>query len=238
MLPFRARKEQPAAPLPGFKLAYPMVSADGTRAGFSGVTLGRSSIYGVTADAECAQGAQHKSPSRWCDCGFYCLHDPDDARALSCDPDYRYTVMLEIEASGRFMRFERGLRYARQRITAVRVGFCGCGRPATMLIKAGLVPPGWHRLSGTCAACTGHRPVVPFSEFARLLGGPAVTADDITPLGRPVRAGDAAAAAAAPPSLDQVDRDELVPVLYAEVALLQARLDELQRQLARLTSDQ
>jgi hypothetical protein len=35
--------------------------------------------------------------------------------------------------------------------------------------------------------------------------------------------------------LDQVADQELVPVLAAEIALLQARLDEVQRQLDRLT---
>jgi hypothetical protein len=242
---FRAPKERPAAPLPGFKLAHPMMSGDGLRGGFSGITLGRSSIYGVTADAECAQGCQHRSPSRWCDCGFYCLRTVDDARALGCDPHYRHAVMLEIVASGRFMRYERGLRYARQRITAVRVGRCGCGRPAAMFIRAELVLPGWHRLFGTCAACTGHRPVIPFSEFARLLDGPPVTSDDPTRQPDstqpylPLRPGDPAASGApAGPRLDQVDRAALVPVLCAEVALLQARLDEVQRQLARLTADE
>lgn len=237
---FRAREERPAAPLPGFKLAHPMMSADGMRAGFSGVTLGRSSIYGVSADAECAQGCQHRSPSRWCDCGFYCLHTRDDARALSCDPNYRHTVMLEIVASGRFMRYERGLRYARQRITAVRVGRCGCGRPAMTFIRAEFVPPGWNRLLGSCAGCTGRRLAIPFSEFARLLDGPPVTSDDAAQPHHPLRPGDPAAASGAPAGLplDQADRAALVPLLCAEVALLQGRLDEVQRQLARLTGDE
>jgi hypothetical protein len=236
---FRTPKERPAAPLPGFKLAHPMMSADGTRGGFSGVTIGRSTIYGVTADAECAQGAQHQSPSRWCDCGFYCLHTLDDVRALTFDPHYRYTVVLEILASGRFIRHERGLRYARQRITAVRVGQCSCGRPAATFIKTELVPPGWHRLLGTCAACASHRPVIPFSEFARLLDGPPVTADDAAQPHGPGGASDTAASSGGPAAqpLDGVDREALVPLLTAEVALLQARLDELQRQLARLTGD-
>ena len=230
MLSFRAAKERPDAPLPGFKLAHPVISADGTRAGFCGVMLGRSSVYGVTADAECAQGAQHKSPSRWCDCGFYCLHSVDDARALTCDPDYRIAVMLDVMASGRFMRFERGLRYARQRVTAVRVRACDCGRQATMFVRAERVLRGWHQLLGVCAACAASRPVIPFSEFARLLDGPPVTADDA--------AGAHAPGPGAPdgPPLDQADPAELVPLLCAEVALLQARLDEVQRQLARLTA--
>ena len=89
--------------------------------------------------------------------------------------------------------------------------------------------------------------------FARLLGGVAVTQDDTARPYDPVRPFDlsaeatAAAAAqvsggtphsaAATPALDGVTHAELVPVLTAEVALLQARLDEVQRQLVRLTDN-
>jgi hypothetical protein len=222
----RFGKERPGAPLPGFKLAYPMVSTDGTRGGFGGVTLGRSSVYGVVATAECAQGGQHRSPARWCDCGFYCVHRLQEALDLACDPDYRDTVLLEVKASGRFMRFERGLRYARQRVTAVWAGRCGCGLPGRFFADTGGGLPGWRRLRTVCAACTAQRPGLVLNEFARVLGGP------------PVRAGspavDAEGAKDAAP-MDGVDTTELVPVLSAEVALLQARLDEVQRQLARLT---
>jgi hypothetical protein len=245
-MPFlRTTKERPAAPLHGFKLAYPMVSADGLRGGFSGITIGRSSVYGVIADASCAQGARHRSPSRWCDCGFYCLHSIDDARALSCDPDYRYAVILEVAASGRFIRYERGLRYAHQRITAVRAGRCGCGRPAMMFTEtaAGLV--GWRRLMGACLSCAGRRPAIPLSEFARMLGGPPVAPDDPAPTYRSAGPHAPAAATGGPAAtpgpaagsaLDEADRAAMVPLLSAEVALLQARLDEVQEQLARLTA--
>jgi hypothetical protein len=236
----RTPKERPTEPLRGFKLAHPMVSADGTRGGFGGVTLGRSNIYGVLADAECAQGGRHRSPSRWCDCGFYCVHTLDDARALACDPDYRYAVLLEVAASGRFMRYERGLRYARQRIVAVRVGRCGCGHPSTMFTETGAGSVGWRRLVGACAACASSRPSMLLGEFERLLGGPKVTPDDTTQPFHPTRPYDPSAAlepASAHPLLDGVDRDALVPLLSAEVALLQARLDEVQRQLSRLTEN-
>jgi hypothetical protein len=233
----RRRRESPGEPLPGFKLAYPMVSADGSRGGFSGVTIGRASVYGVIATAACAQGARHRSPSRWCDCGFYCLHSLEGARALACDPDYRYAVILEVAASGRFMRYERGLRYERQRITAVRAGRCGCGRPSGVLIETGTGLAGWRRLTPACASCAGHRPSLGFGEFAGLLGGPPVTADGVTQP-RPARAATPAAGEAPGPdgpAMDEVDREALVPLLSAEVVLLQARLDEVQKQLARLT---
>jgi hypothetical protein len=243
------RKERPAAPLRGYKLAHPMVSADGTEAGFSGVTIGRATIYQTVATAICAQGARHRSPSRWCDCGFYCVHGLDDARALSADPDYRHAVLLAVTASGRFMRYERGLRYARQRVTTVWAGRCGCGRPATQFAETGAGMAGWRRLAGSCAGCAGGRACLSLARFAELLGGLPVMPDGppvmpdgplAMPGGPPVMPDGPATPArpGEPPAgqaLDAVDREALVPVLTAEVALLQARLDEVQRQLARLT---
>jgi hypothetical protein len=248
----RTPREQPTAPLRGYKLAHPMVSADGTRGGFGGVTLGRASIYGAVANAECAQGGRHPSPSRWCDCGFYCVHTLDDARALACDPDYRYAVVLEIIASGRFMRYERGLRYARQRVVRVRVGRCGCGHAASVFVEAGSGSVGWLRMVAVCQGCAGGRPGLPLAGFGALLGGVPVGPDDMTHPFNPVRPFDVssgvgtgdgapeprgAAGPAVPVVLDGVSPDELVPLLTAEVALLQARLDEVQRQLVRLTQN-
>jgi hypothetical protein len=227
-LPAQLRKERPAAPLRGYKLAYPMVSADGAEGAFSGVTIGRGIVYRTVATAVCAQGAQHSSPSRWCDCGFYCVHSEAEARALACDPDYRYAMLLAVAASGRFLRYERGLRYARQRVTAVWAGRCGCGRPATMFTETGAGVSGWRQLAGSCAGCAGGRPGLSLDGFARLLDGPPVLPDGAAMPGQP-------AGPPAGPALDEVDREALVPVLTAEVALLQARLDEVQRQLARLT---
>jgi hypothetical protein len=204
-----------------------MVSADGTGAGFSGVTIGRSSIYGVTANAVCAQGGRHSCPSRWCDCGFYCLNTLGEAQALACDPDYRYAVLLEVAASGRFMRYEKGLRYATQRVTTVRVGRCGCGRPARVFVQTDAGTVGWRRLAAVCPSCAAPRPNITLSAFADLLNGPSVIPDDSgAPVGAETRGMS---------DLDDMDREALVPLLSAEVTLLQARLDEIQRQIGRLT---
>jgi hypothetical protein len=224
-----------------------MVSADGTRAGFAGVKLGRTKVYGVLADAECAQGGRHQCLSRWCDCGFYCLHTLDDARALACDPDYRNTVLLDIAASGRFRRYERGLRYTRQRVSRVRVGRCSCGYPATVFVETGTGSIGWRRLVAVCARCAGPRPGLPLAVFSRLLGDVPVVPDEITwpyDLSTAPATGSAsgvttgAGAGATSPSSTRpkpaVVDEELVPMLTAEIALLQARLDEVQRQLDRL----
>jgi hypothetical protein len=258
----RTPRERPVTPLRGHKLAHPMVSSDGTRVGFGGVTLGRASVYGVIADAECAQGGRHRSPSRWCDCGFYCVHTLDDARALACDPDYRYAVLLDVVVSGRYMRYERGLRYARQRVTAVRVGRCACGQRARVFVEASAGTAGWRRLVAVCAACAGSRAVLSFGWLSRMLAGVPVSADLAPTIGTgapggseelPAIAGSipavpdgsaavgtGATAAPAPsrvgepPELSEVPVEALVPLLTAEVTLLQARLDEVQRQLARL----
>jgi hypothetical protein len=252
----RVPKERPAGPLRGHKLAHPMLSADGTRAGFAGVTLGRASVYEVVADAECAQGGRHRCPSRWCDCGFYCVHTLADAQALACDPDYRYAVLLDVVASGRYIRYERGLRYARQRVTTVRVGRCACGHRAGLFVETGSGTVGWRRLVAVCQDCAGTRPSIALDAYSRLLSGVPVraedtgavaapgTADPATPApALPVQRTPAAAAdavLAAPETaspMSEVPPEALVPLLTAEVALLQARLDEVQRQLARLTPD-
>jgi hypothetical protein len=170
-------------------------------------------VYGVVAEATCAQGSRHKSPSRWCDCGFYCLHTLADARALACDPDYRDAVLVDVAASGRFLRYERGLRYARQRVSRVRVG-----QPATVFANRGTGSVGWRRLVAVGPACAGPRLRLPLAAFSRLLGGVPVVADQVDS------------------SLGQVADRELLPVLAAEIALLQARLDEVQRQLDRLAN--
>ena len=212
------------APLDGYKIAYPMVSAEGTSVGFNGVALGRSQVYGAVADAVCVQSPRHRCPSSWCDCGFYCFHDADAARDLACDPQYAQSVLLEVKCSGRFIHYERGLRYARQTVSAVRVGRCSCGRAAAALADSGRGIVGWRRLVGVCGLCAGMRPVLSLPAFAALLGAPPVTADkglsDSSLGGGTTGPGDEAA---------------MIPLLNAEVALLQARLDDLQRRLDRLT---
>lgn len=210
------RKEQLTTPLRGYKLAVPLVSADDAEAAFSGVTVGRDTVYGVVADAVCAQGTRHRSPFRWCECGFYCLHELADVRALACDPDYRDSVLLEVAVSGRFLRYEQGLRYARQRVSRVRVGRCACGEPATTFVESGGLV-GWRRLTTVCPSCAGPRKRLPLTAFSRLLGGVPVVPDG------------------AASSFEQVAERDIVAVLTAEIALLQARIDEMQRQLERLT---
>ena len=206
------RLEHSDQPLGGFKLAHPMLSADGSRAGFSGVTVGRGHVYRAVDDAICVQGGRHDCPSRWCDCGFYCFHDVTAARDLACEPDHRDAVLLHVAASGRYRRYERGVRYARQRVRSVQLGRCGCGRPATGFTDSGAGSVGWRRLLPTCPSCGGARPRVDRDTFARLAGVP-VSCDE-------------------PGSTRGSTAADDVAVLSAEMALLQARLDDLQQRLA------
>ncbi|WP_243418290.1 hypothetical protein [Actinomycetospora cinnamomea] len=206
-----------------------MISADSRRAGFNGVALGRSQVYGPVADAVCIQSPRHRCPSSWCDCGFYCFHALADARDLACDPQYQHSVLLEIAASGRYIRYELGLRYARQTVRSVRLGRCGCGRAATALADGGPGLTGWRRLHPVCGLCAGPRPVLTPEAFRARCGGVPVHHDEAVD--------DSAATAFAPlPGAgDDVDDAALVPLLAAEVALLQARLDQVQSRLEQLT---
>lgn len=221
-------KEQCPHPLRGYKLAYPMISADGKSVGFTGVSLGRSQIYGVSAEAVCAQAVSHRCPSTWCDCGFYCFHEIDDARAMAGDPEYQQSVLLAVDASGRYLRYEKGLRYAHQVVRVVRVGRCGCGRPADAFADTDTGGVGWRRLVPMCSSCPRSRPAFSLESFAEYTGRVTVRLDEQVA----AFAGRAAQPAEEPPASGD-DRTS-VPVLSAEVALLQARLDDLQSQLQRL----
>ena len=127
MLGRTAAQEHPDRPFTGFKLAHAVLAAEDGRAGFAGLSIGAHRVYGMTAEASCVWSRRHDPPRRRCGCGFYCLNSLADARALSCATANQTAVLLEVTASGRFIRYERGLRYSRQRVRAVRVGPCGCG---------------------------------------------------------------------------------------------------------------
>ena len=228
------RTDEPSASrpaLPGWKIAYPMLSADGTAVGFNGVALGRSQVYGLVAEAVCVQSPRHRCPSAWCDCGFYCFHDAEQARALACDEQYERSVLLEVLASGRYVSYELGLRYQRQTITSVRVGRCRCGRAAAALDDVGGGIVGWRRLEAVCRECAGRRAVLSLEQLSRLAGVP-VSVDEGAE--RSVLAPLAPLAERYPETADLPPEAE-IPVLSAEVTLLQARLDELQRRLEKLT---
>ncbi|NWJ69837.1 hypothetical protein HX744_04695 [Pseudonocardia sp. ICBG1122] len=184
----RTPLEYPTGPLEGHKLAFPMLSADGTTAGFSGVTLGRAHVYRTVDDAVCAHGCRHACPSRWCDCGFYCFHTADDARELACAPEHQGAILLEVAVSGRFRRYELGLRYARQRVRTIRMRPCRCGARVAVLADTGSGQHGWRRLEPVCLRCAGARPVLSAQRFAELAEltllpddvatGPLTTPDD------------------------------------------------------------
>ncbi|MFD9794526.1 hypothetical protein ACFWXK_26675 [Streptomyces sp. NPDC059070] len=212
----RLPEERPTEPPIGYKIARAALSQDGSRAGFLGVSLGAALPYGVLDDAGCAYGRRHRPPSRRCDCGFHCLHRRAEAAALTCVGEHRGALLLEVAVLGRYIRFERGMRYARQRVRTATVGPCRCGRPATGLADAGWGRPGWRVVEPVCAVCAGQRATVSFADFAGRAGA-----------GLKLCAGPAEETGAAAPG-------RTVPELAAEAALLQARLDWFQSELARL----
>jgi hypothetical protein len=145
---------------------------------------------------------------------------------MACDTRYRQAVNLEVAATGRFIRHEEGLRYSRQRVVAIRVGTCRCGRPAGALIESGAGVPGWRRLKPACVVCAGWAPAVTFAEFAARVG------ENVRVVGDAV---DCAPWSLTKVAGSQDDAGLPFSVVAAEVALLQARVDDLQAQLARIS---
>jgi hypothetical protein len=217
---FRRRlpEEHPSVPPTGYKVAFPMLSWDGTRIGFRGVSLGGRLVYGIVDDAQCGYGRRHRPPARGCDCGFYALHGADEAQALTCATDCRAAVVLRVDVLGSFTRYERGFRYARQRVRAVKVCACvRCGSPAGGFTLDGNGLAGWRALRASCLSCAAGLRVLTLPELARIAGPRVTVASDATDR--------------------MVVTAEALPQLAAEAAFLQARLDHLQARLARLQDD-
>ncbi|MFD9277665.1 hypothetical protein ACFWD7_10295 [Streptomyces mirabilis] len=212
----RLPEERPTEPPTGYKIAHPVLSQDGTRAGFTGVSLGGAVPYGVLDEARCVYGLRHRAPHRRCDCGFHCVHDSATAEAMLCTAEHRAALLLEVSVLGAYIRFEQGFRYARQRVRSATVGPCACGAVAAALADAGWGRPGWRALAAACAGCVRGRTSLSLAGFARLAGD-----------GLRVRAGSGAVVGDLAAGLG-------VSELVAEAALLQARLDWFQTQLARL----
>jgi hypothetical protein len=234
------RDERPERPFTGYKLARAVLSADGTRAGFAGLTLGADQIYGAVGEAACVWNTRHAPPRKWCGCGFYCLHELSDARALGCATENRPALLIEVAAAGRYIRYERGLRYSRQRVVLIRQSQCGCGRPRTGLADAGTGLVGWRHLTPVCASCAADRPaLLSLRDFgARLEPSVPVAAAMTDASGRapfatagatggPMLPGGPVLPDAAPPGAGEPP----LAVLSAEIALLHARLDEIQSRL-------
>jgi hypothetical protein len=199
-----------------------VLSADGGSAGFAGLSLGASQVYGAVADAMCVWRVRHTPPRRRCGCGFYCLHALNDAQAMGCATANRPSLLLEVTASGRYIRYERGLRYSRQRVRVIRESRCGCGRPGTALTEAGTGVIGWRHLTPVCDRCALSEPVLlTMAQFAALVD-PSVRAAVPSPAATPAVSPTPASPSESP-----------IAVLTAEITLLHARLDNLQSRLDR-----
>ena len=222
-----AKDERPDRPFTGYKLAHAVLSADGATAGFAGLTLGAASVYGAVGDACCVWNHRHAPPRRWCGCGFYCLHDLADARSMACATENRSALILEVTASGQYIRYERGLRYSRQRVRAILDAQCACGRAGAALADAGSGLIGWRHLAPVCDACTAGRPALSLREFARRLDGTVRVATLLssTPLALSVQPKPVTR------ELPDGAGEPPIAVLAAEIALLHARMDDLQSRL-------
>ena len=140
------------------------------------------------------------------------------ALSLGCATENRSALLIEVAASGRYIRYERGLRYSRQRVRVIKQTGCACGRPGTALADAGSGLVGWRHLAPVCDLCAAGRPVMTLREFVARLDGRVridTEQDGLAQLGistMPLQA------TGEPP----------YAVLAAEIALLHARLDDLQ----------
>jgi hypothetical protein len=108
-----------------------------------------------------------------------------------------------------------------------------------MLIDSGSGLAGWRQLEPACASCGGWSAAVTFTDLVDRLGGAVGVTTDCEPAGSGVQAGSPSGGAetgAGGAPLDPA-AEPSITVVAAEVALLQARLDELQRQLVRLSGD-
>jgi hypothetical protein len=227
--------ERPDRPFTGYKLAHAVVSADGARTGFAGLTLGATRVYGVTGDACCVWNRRHAPPRRWCGCGFYCLHALADARSLACATENRSALLIEVAASGRYIRYELGLRYSRQRVRAILDAQCACGRPGAALADAGSGLIGWRHLAPVCDACTGGRPALTLKDFTARLDG-TVRVGPLLSGAPSTSAITASSAVLVPPGTASQgigSGESPIAVLAAEIALLHARLDDLQTRLGK-----
>lgn len=206
-----------------------MLSADRRVAAFGGIWSSGQAVYRLRDTAVCFWNQSHRPPKRRCSCGFYCLHSLEAAQAMACEQEYRSTVILMVEVTGRFIRYEEGFRYSSQRVTGLHTNRCGCGRPVTEFVDSGTGIRGWVRLRPCCHLCGSPKEPITLPQFASLLG-------DIRLLSPQVREGEllGTPASGGPGVQPDPGRDSQLSLLTAEVALLQARVDSLQAEVSRL----
>ena len=120
---------------------------------------------------------------------------------------------------GAYIRFERGFRYARQRVRTATVRPCACGTVAAALADAGWGRPGW-RVS------SGHRNL--HGRATRPCASRRSPASPGRALPSPGRAESVPGSPSEAWGCQNSSR---------EAALLQARLDLFQGELARLAGD-
>jgi len=74
--------------------------------------------------------------SKICSCGFYAYHERYEAELHNQNSSS--SVLLEVAVSGKFIDYDKGIRFSHQRVKSVTVGACMyCGEQAT-LFETGL----------------------------------------------------------------------------------------------------
>jgi hypothetical protein len=129
--------------------------------------------------------------------------------------------------------------------------WCGCGNTGTALADAGSGLVGWRHLTPVCAWCAGGRRTLRLPEFAARLDGPVrvespsgvvEAPSGISGTGAPdipdISDMPAMPAMHSPPGTPSTPgtpppQESPYAVLSAEIALLHARLDDLQSRLDR-----
>ena len=79
---------------------------------------------------------------------------------ITATGNFRSVFFSYVAASGQYIRYERGLRYSRQRVRAILDAHCACGRPGSALADAGSGLIGWRHLAPVCHACAAVRPAL------------------------------------------------------------------------------
>jgi hypothetical protein len=119
----------------------------------------------------------------------------------------------------------------------IRDAWCSCGRPGAVLADAGTGLVGWRHLAPFCTRCAAGRPALSLPEFVARLGATVLidqptAGAGLAPIGADLSGPGAGTGTAADAAAGWTDpADSPIAVLNAEIALLHARLDDLQSRM-------
>ena len=215
----------PDRPLTGYNLRA-VLSADGATTGF-GLTLGATRVYGAVSDAAAGLNRRHAPPRR-CVRLRSSAERPRRSAVPACANGEPLGPALGVAALPRYIRYERGLRYSRQRVRAI------LGRPVR--VAAGLAPPSPTRQRPDRLASPGPRSAArargQADAYPQGLHRAPLTAPSASrPCRRAPRWPRARRGRRRHATCRPVRENTPIAVPTAEIALLHARLDDLQSRL-------